>query len=188
MPYLLVRSNLHNCLPTGHYRKRIQYSHSNLRPYTVTLLASCKKEQRLVTPITLHMPSGLALVATPSPVLWTDASAHSLLSRCRRSRSAVSLQPSSASCFAVTLRTHASRAGSCGSGEVHPPAGRGRPVDVTDSVCCDVCDLRSVCEQSGRTTGRLGSMGLRAMPSEGRHCRHSRASTTDKAARPRHYQ
>jgi hypothetical protein len=39
--------------------------------------------------------------------------------------------------------------------------------------CCDICDIRSFGEQSGRTTGRLGSTGLRAMPSEGRHSRHS---------------
>ncbi len=54
--------------------------------------------------------------------------------------------------------------------------------------CCDICDIRSVCKQSGRTTGRLRSMGLRAMPSEGRHSRHSGASTADNSASPRHYQ
>ncbi len=37
--------------------------------------------------------------------------------------------------------------------------------------CCDICKIRSFGEQSGRTTGRLGSTGLRAMPSEGRHSR-----------------
>ena len=42
--------------------------------------------------------------------------------------------------------------------------------------CCNICYIRG--EQSGRTTGRLGSTGLRAMPSEGRHSRHSGASTT----------
>ncbi len=31
---------------------------------------------------------------------------------------------------------------------------------------CDICDIRSFGEQSGRTTGRLGSTGLRAMPSD----------------------
>jgi hypothetical protein len=56
------------------------------------------------------------------------------------------------------------------------------------ATCCDICDSRSLCEQSGRTTGRLGSTGLRAMPSEGRHSRHSRASTAAIAAGPRHYQ
>jgi hypothetical protein len=34
-------------------------------------------------------------------------------------------------------------------------------------------DIRSICEQSGSTTGRLGSTGLRDMPSEGRHSTHS---------------
>jgi hypothetical protein len=38
-----------------------------------------------------------------------------------------------------------------------------------------VCDIRCICELSGRTTGRFGSTGLRAMPSEGRHSRHSGA-------------
>jgi hypothetical protein len=33
--------------------------------------------------------------------------------------------------------------------------------------------IRSFGEQSGRTTGRLGSTGLRAMPLSGRHSRHS---------------
>jgi hypothetical protein len=47
--------------------------------------------------------------------------------------------------------------------------------------CCDECDIKSFCEQSGRTTGRLGSTGLRAMPSEGRHSRHSGASIADNA-------
>ncbi len=32
-----------------------------------------------------------------------------------------------------------------------------------------------MCKQSGCTTGRLGSTGLLAMPSEGRHSRHSGA-------------
>jgi hypothetical protein len=41
--------------------------------------------------------------------------------------------------------------------------------------CCDICDIRSVCKQLGRTTGRLGSTGLRAMPLEGRQSRHSGA-------------
>jgi hypothetical protein len=41
--------------------------------------------------------------------------------------------------------------------------------------CYDICNIRSVCEQSGRTTGRLGSMGLLAMPSKGRRSRHSEA-------------
>jgi hypothetical protein len=52
-----------------------------------------------------------------------------------------------------------------------------------NKICCDsdICDIRSVREQSGRTTGRLGSTGLRAMPSEGRHSRHSGASTADNA-------
>ncbi len=54
--------------------------------------------------------------------------------------------------------------------------------------CCDICDIRSFGEQPGRTTGRLGSTGLRAMPLEGRHSRHSGASTAATAARPRHYQ
>jgi hypothetical protein len=49
--------------------------------------------------------------------------------------------------------------------------------------CCDICDIRSSGEQSGLTTGRLGSTGLRAMPSEGRHSRHSGASTADNAPR-----
>ncbi len=35
--------------------------------------------------------------------------------------------------------------------------------------CCDICYIRSFGEQSGRTMGRLGSTGLQAMPSEGRH-------------------
>ncbi len=38
-----------------------------------------------------------------------------------------------------------------------------------------MCDIGSVCKQSGRTTGRLGSTGLLAMPSEGRRSRHSGA-------------
>jgi hypothetical protein len=84
----------------GRYRKRIRCSHSNLRPQTVTRLASGKKEQRLVKPITLHMPRRLALVATPSPVLRTDASARSRQLRSRRSRRTASLRSSSASCIA----------------------------------------------------------------------------------------
>ena len=52
--------------------------------------------------------------------------------------------------------------------------------------CCNICDIRSFGEQSERTTGRLGSTGLRAMPSEGLHSRHSRASTATTAAGPRH--
>ena len=58
----------------------------------------------------------------------------------------------------------------------------------TASCCCDICDIRSFGEKSGHTTGRLGSTGLRAMPSEGRHSRHSGASTAAIAAGPRHYQ
>ncbi len=69
-------------------------------------------------------PLQLTLVATPSPVLQTDASARSLRWRSRRSHSAVSLLPSSASCFAGPQPTHASSEGSCGCGEVHTPAGR----------------------------------------------------------------
>jgi hypothetical protein len=41
------------------------------------------------------------------------------------------------------------------------------------AVVCAVCDIRSVCEPSGRTNSRLRSTGLPAMPSEGRHSRHS---------------
>ena len=42
--------------------------------------------------------------------------------------------------------------------------------------CYAVRNIRSIGEQSGRTTGRLGSTGLlQAMPSEGRHSWHSRA-------------
>ena len=51
--------------------------------------------------------------------------------------------------------------------------------------CCDICDIRSFGEQSRRTTGRLGSTGLLAMPSEGQHSRHSGASTAAIAAGPR---
>ena len=39
--------------------------------------------------------------------------------------------------------------------------------------CYAVRDIRSIGEQSGRTTGRLGSTGLQAMPSEGLHSWHS---------------
>ena len=35
--------------------------------------------------------------------------------------------------------------------------------------CYAARDIGSIDEQSGRTTGRLGSTGLQAMPSEGRH-------------------
>ena len=43
------------------------------------------------------------------------------------------------------------------------------------SQCYAVRLIRSIGEQSGRTTCRLGSTGLQAMPSEGRHSWHSRA-------------
>jgi hypothetical protein len=60
----------------------------------------------------------------------------------------------------------------------HPPGPQDR-YGTTGRTCCHICDIRSVCEQSGRTTGRLGSVrgstGLRAMPSEGRRSRHSGA-------------
>ena len=36
-------------------------------------------------------------------------------------------------------------------------------------------DIGSIGEQSGRTTGRLGSTGLQAVPSEGKHSWHSGA-------------
>ena len=42
-------------------------------------------------------------------------------------------------------------------------------------MCYAIRDIRSICEQSGRTTGRLRSTGLQAMPSEGRHSWHSGA-------------
>ena len=42
-------------------------------------------------------------------------------------------------------------------------------------MCYAVCDIRSIGEQSGRTTGRLGSTGLQSVPSEGRHSWHSGA-------------
>ena len=42
-------------------------------------------------------------------------------------------------------------------------------------VCYAVRDIRSIGEQSGRTTGRLGSTGLQAMPLEGRHSWNSGA-------------
>jgi hypothetical protein len=48
-------------------------------------------------------------------------------------------------------------------------------------LCCNICAIRSFDEPSGRTTARLGSTGLRAMPSEGRRSRHSGASTADNA-------
>ena len=35
--------------------------------------------------------------------------------------------------------------------------------------CYAVRDIRSIGEQSGRTTGRLGSTGLQSVPLEGRH-------------------
>ena len=41
--------------------------------------------------------------------------------------------------------------------------------------CYAVRDIRSIGEQSGRTTGRLGSTGLQSVPSEGRHSWHSGA-------------
>jgi hypothetical protein len=41
------------------------------------------------------------------------------------------------------------------------------------SFCCAVCDIKSVCKQSGCTVGRLGSTGLLTMPSKGLHSRHS---------------
>ncbi len=83
---------------------------------------TCRFEWRLATPRHFKL-------------LRTDASArHSRRLRFRRSRSAVSLRPSSASCLAGTQQTHASSAGSGGGGEVHPLAGRSRPVVVTDSV------------------------------------------------------
>ncbi len=45
------------------------------------------------------------------------------------------------------------------------------PLLARPKGCCDICDIRSFKfgEQSGRTTGRLGSTGLLAMPSEGWH-------------------
>ena len=46
---------------------------------------------------------------------------------------------------------------------------------LTLEHCYAVRDIRSIGEQSGRTTGRLGSTGLQAMPSEGRHSWHSGA-------------
>ena len=42
-------------------------------------------------------------------------------------------------------------------------------------LCYAVCNIRSIGEKSGSTTGRLGSTGLQAMPSEGRHSWHSGA-------------
>ena len=41
--------------------------------------------------------------------------------------------------------------------------------------CYAIRDIRSIGEQSGLTTGRLGSTGLQAMPSEGPHSWHSGA-------------
>ena len=41
--------------------------------------------------------------------------------------------------------------------------------------CYAVRDIRSIGEQSGRTTGRLGSTGLQSVPLEGRHSWHSGA-------------
>ena len=43
------------------------------------------------------------------------------------------------------------------------------------STCYAASDIRSSGEQSGRTTGRLGSTGLQSVPSEGRHSWHSGA-------------
>jgi hypothetical protein len=86
---------------------------------------SPEKNERLVRIMnTQHMPRRVDLQYSPSPVLRTDASARSRLSRSRRSRRTSSLRSSSASCFAGPQPTRASRAGSGGGGEVHTPAGR----------------------------------------------------------------
>ena len=42
-------------------------------------------------------------------------------------------------------------------------------------ACYAASDIRSIGEQSGRTTGRLGFTGLQSVPSEGRHSWHSGA-------------
>ncbi len=46
---------------------------------------------------------------------------------------------------------------------------------LPDGVLRFLCNIKSICEQLGRTTGRLGSTDLQAMPLEGLHSRLSGA-------------
>ncbi len=118
-------------------------------------------------------PAGAPATASSS-VRQSDASARSLGWKVAESFSSLavgSLRPMSASC---SIRPAAGSYESWRVCRADPGGGGGEDLNGGPYGRTVLRRMRhwSICEQSGRTTGRLGSSGLQAMPSDGRHSWH----------------